>query len=355
MVRRFALDTEAHVWWIFAHIFRNIREFCLHCRICQIIVSRQILHRTVSLGNTLLESRRRLEEHVGKLGPQYRAEERGAGEDEENEEQPTGGAALGPELFTFYQAIGVNLKQIYGQTEIVGIAYMHRDGDVRPDTVGKPLPGTECRISEDGEILSRSLSVTPGYYNLPEKTEELLEGGWLHSGDQAEVDADGYYRITGRIKDMIIRGGENIYPREIEEFIFTHPKVALVAVFGVPDSYFGQEVASWIQLKAGEELDAGAVQLILLPGGGVGTHTREVFEDDGVTVELELEVARDGAALGRAEAREVDGRAEAIEGQRALLRRRGAGDAAARPAAARTRPRPRSRPAGGGRASPRGS
>ena len=71
----------------------------------------------------------------------------------------TGGAALGPELFTFYQAIGVNLKQIYGQTEITGIAYMHRDGDVRPDTVGKPLPGTECRISEEGEILSRSASV----------------------------------------------------------------------------------------------------------------------------------------------------------------------------------------------------
>jgi long-chain acyl-CoA synthetase len=69
----------------------------------------------------------------------------------------------GPELFTFYQAIGVNLKQIYGQTEIVGIAYMHRDGDVRPDTVGKPLPNTECKISEEGEILSRSPSVTPGY------------------------------------------------------------------------------------------------------------------------------------------------------------------------------------------------
>jgi acyl-CoA synthetase (AMP-forming)/AMP-acid ligase II len=81
----------------------------------------------------------------------------------------TGGAALGPELFTFYQAIGVNLKQIYGQTEIVGIAYMHRDGDVRPDTVGKPLPGTECRIAESGEILSRSLSVTPGYFNFPTK------------------------------------------------------------------------------------------------------------------------------------------------------------------------------------------
>jgi long-chain acyl-CoA synthetase len=100
----------------------------------------------------------------------------------------TGGAALGPELFTFYQAIGVNLKQIYGQTEIVGIAYMHRDGDVRPDTVGKPLPNTECKISEEGEILSRSPSVTPGYYKLPEKTEELLEGGWLHSGDAGYID-----------------------------------------------------------------------------------------------------------------------------------------------------------------------
>ena len=94
----------------------------------------------------------------------------------------TGGAALGPELFVFFQAMGVNLKQIYGQTEITGIAYMHRDGDIRSDTVGKPLPGTECRISAVGEILSRSPSVCAGYYKLPEKTAELLEDGWLHFG-----------------------------------------------------------------------------------------------------------------------------------------------------------------------------
>ncbi len=113
------------------------------------------------------------------------------------------GAALGPELFTFYQAIGVNLKQIYGQTEIVGIAYMHRDGDIRPDTVGKPLPGTECRISEAGEILSRSASVTPGYYKLPEKTAELLEGGWLHSGDAGYIDGNGHLVVIDRISDVM--------------------------------------------------------------------------------------------------------------------------------------------------------
>ena len=125
----------------------------------------------------------------------------------------TGGAALGPELFTFYQAIGVNLKQIYGQTEIVGIAYMHRDGDVRPDTVGKPLPGTECKISEDGEILSRSLSVTPGYYNLPEKTEELLEGGWLHSGDAGYIDDNGHLVVIDRVSDVMHnKTGRHVQP-----------------------------------------------------------------------------------------------------------------------------------------------
>jgi long-chain acyl-CoA synthetase len=145
----------------------------------------------------------------------------------------TGGAALGPELFTFYQAIGVNLKQIYGQTEIVGIAYMHRDGDVRPDTVGKPLPGTECRISDEGEILSRSLSVTPGYYNLPEKTDELLEGGWLHSGDAGYIDDNGHLVVIDRVADVMHnKDGEMFSPMFLENKLKFSPYIKEAVIFG---------------------------------------------------------------------------------------------------------------------------
>jgi len=150
----------------------------------------------------------------------------------------TGGAALGPELFTFYQAIGVNLKQIYGQTEIVGIAYMHRDGDVRPDTVGKPLPGTECRISEEGEILSRSASVTPGYYNLPEKTEELLQGGWLHSGDAGYIDEDGHLVVIDRISDVMhTKAGDMFSPMFLENRLKFSPYIKEAVIFGNQREY----------------------------------------------------------------------------------------------------------------------
>ncbi len=145
----------------------------------------------------------------------------------------TGGAALGPELFTFYQAIGVNLKQIYGQTEITGIAYMHRDKDIRPDTVGKPLPGTECKISDEGEILSRSASVTPGYYKLPEKTEELLEGGWLHSGDAGYIDENGHLVVIDRLSDVMHNhSGEMFSPMFLENRLKFSPYIKEAVVFG---------------------------------------------------------------------------------------------------------------------------
>lgn len=145
----------------------------------------------------------------------------------------TGGAALGPELFTFYQAIGVNLKQIYGQTEIVGIAYMHRDGDVRPDTVGKPLPGTECKISAEGEILSKSPSVTCGYYKLPEKTEELLAGGWLHSGDAGYIDANGHLVVIDRVSDVMhSKAGEMFSPMFLENRLKFSPYIKEAVVYG---------------------------------------------------------------------------------------------------------------------------
>ncbi|MFO7752167.1 MAG: AMP-binding protein, partial [Desulfobacteraceae bacterium] len=150
----------------------------------------------------------------------------------------TGGAALGPELFTFYQAIGVNLKQIYGQTEITGIAYMHRDGDVRPDTVGKPLPGTECKISEEGEILSKSPSVSPGYFDLPEKTEELLEGGWLHSGDAGFIDENGHLVVIDRVSDVMYNNkGEMFSPMFLENSLKFSPYIKEAVIYGDQEDF----------------------------------------------------------------------------------------------------------------------
>ncbi len=150
----------------------------------------------------------------------------------------TGGAALGPELFTFYQAIGVNLKQIYGQTEITGIAYMHRDGDVRPETVGKPLPGTDCKISEEGEILSRSASVSPGYYDLPEKSEELLEGGWLHSGDAGFIDEHGHLVVIDRLSDVMHNNkGEMFSPMFLENALKFSPYIKEAVIYGNKEDF----------------------------------------------------------------------------------------------------------------------
>jgi len=145
----------------------------------------------------------------------------------------TGGAALGPELFTFYQAIGVNLKQIYGQTEITGIAYMHLDGDVRPDTVGKPLPETDCKISEEGEILSRSPSVCVGYYKRDEQTEELLEGGWLHSGDAGYIDENGHLIVIDRVADVMHNTRAEMFsPMFLENKLKFSPYIKEAVIFG---------------------------------------------------------------------------------------------------------------------------
>jgi long-chain acyl-CoA synthetase len=145
----------------------------------------------------------------------------------------TGGAALGPDLFTFYQAMGINLKQIYGQTEITGIAYMHSDGDVRPDTVGVPLPGTECKISEAGEILSRSASVTQGYYKMPTETEELLADGWLHSGDAGYIDENGHLVVIDRLSDVMHTSkGEMFSPMFLENKLKFSPYIKEAVIFG---------------------------------------------------------------------------------------------------------------------------
>ena len=156
---------------------------------------------------------------------------------------------------------------MYGQTESSPVITMSSVDDameLRVATVGCACPNTEVKIAsretgetvaagEQGELCTRGYLVMKGYDQDPEATAKAVDSeGWLHTGDLASMRSDGYYRITGRAKDMIIRGGENIYPRELEEFFYTHPKVADVQVFGVPDVKLGEAVAAWIRLKSGE-------------------------------------------------------------------------------------------------------
>jgi len=163
----------------------------------------------------------------------------------------------------------------YGQTESSPVFTQTRPEDTierRVSTVGRAHEGVEVKIIDpatgetvppnvQGELCTRGYLVMKGYYNMPEQTRMVIdEQGWLHTGDLATVDEDGYYRITGRLKDMIIRGGENIYPREIEEFLYSHPKILDVQVVGVPDSTYGEQVLACIRVKPEETLTAEEVK-----------------------------------------------------------------------------------------------
>ncbi|MFO7985240.1 MAG: AMP-binding protein [Desulfatiglandaceae bacterium] len=129
----------------------------------------------------------------------------------------TGGAAMGPDHFRFFHALGVNLKQIYGQTEVAGISIVHRDGDIKFDTVGTPIPETEIKITEDGEILTKSPSVFLGYYKNEEATEKTLMDGWLYSGDRGFIDEDGHLVVFDRSKDvMTLSDGRPFSPQYLE-------------------------------------------------------------------------------------------------------------------------------------------
>jgi len=164
----------------------------------------------------------------------------------------------------------MNMKDIcitYGQTEASPATTMSKTTDsieTRVNTVGGPIFGVECKIVDpetgeelpdnmDGEFCARGYNIMKGYYKMPEATAAAIDrDGWLHSGDLCRRLPDGNYKVTGRIKDMIIRGGENIYPKEIEDFIYTHPKVSDVQVIGVPDKAYGEEIMACVILKEGE-------------------------------------------------------------------------------------------------------
>lgn len=162
----------------------------------------------------------------------------------------------------------------YGQTECSPLNHLTSPDDPlakRVETVGRAVEHLEVKIIDDkgailpigqkGEICARGYAVMHGYWNDQEKTTETIDAeGWLHSGDIGIMDTDGYTQVVGRIKDMIIRGGENIYPREVEEFLYTHPGIKEVAVFGIPDEKYGEQVCAWIQPQDGAVLTAEEVK-----------------------------------------------------------------------------------------------
>ncbi len=170
-------------------------------------------------------------------------------------------------------SVEMNMREIisvYGQTEAspgCTMGEVNEDLDHRVETVGSAFPGVECKIidpetgdelpdGESGEFVARGFNIMKGYYKMPEATAQAIDAdGWLHSGDICMRTPDGYYKVTGRLKDMIIRGGENLYPREIEEFYLTNPKVRDVQIVGVPDERYGEECCAWIILHKGETAD----------------------------------------------------------------------------------------------------
>jgi fatty-acyl-CoA synthase len=167
------------------------------------------------------------------------------------------------------EKIGADCSIVFGMTETTGAVTQSFSADgfeLKSETVGLPQPHTSIKIidpgtgetvklGQSGELCSKAFSNMKGYYNMPEKTAETIdEEGWLHSGDLAVMRPDGYVNIVGRVKDMIIRGGENIYPAEIEAFLMRHPKIAEAQVVGIPDEFMGEEVCALLRAGQGEEL-----------------------------------------------------------------------------------------------------
>jgi long-chain acyl-CoA synthetase len=179
----------------------------------------------------------------------------------------SGGAAMPEEVMrAFEEAFACKVLEGYGLSETSPVAsFNHPDRERKPGSIGTPIEGVEMKVVDDdgndaaqgevGEIVIRGHNVMKGYWNRPDATEEVMRDGWFHTGDMARVDEDGYFFIVDRKKDLIIRGGYNVYPREIEEVLYTHPAVAEAAVVGVPHAELGEEVGACVALKSGEEAE----------------------------------------------------------------------------------------------------
>jgi len=184
----------------------------------------------------------------------------------------SGGAALPVEVLRgFEEAFGCIVLEGYGLSETSPVASCnHPDRERKPGSIGTPIRGVQMRVvdkedhevpqGEVGEIVIRGPNVMKGYWHRPEETAEAIRDGWFHTGDLARVDSDGYFYIAGRRKDLIIRGGYNVYPSEIEEVLYQHPAVAEVAVIGVPHPALGQEVGAAVTLKPGAAITAEALR-----------------------------------------------------------------------------------------------
>jgi fatty-acyl-CoA synthase len=191
---------------------------------------------------------------------------------------PAGGMPVSADLVRRIESgLGARFHVSYGQTEACGLTHAVRSGDpleIRTGTVGRALPRAEVRVADPasgrtqpvgaiGEVLVRGYQVMAGYFELPEATAAAIDAeGWLHTGDLGSMDAGGHLRIQGRLKEMIIRGGENIFPREIEDVIASHPAVAAVAVVGLPDPVFGEQVAACVELVPGASADAAGLRAL---------------------------------------------------------------------------------------------
>jgi long-chain acyl-CoA synthetase len=180
----------------------------------------------------------------------------------------SGGAAMPVELMRgFEEAFGAKVLEGYGLSETSPVAsFNHPDKERKPGSIGTPVDGVEMKVFDDddnevpdgdvGEIVIRGHNVMKGYWQRDDATQEVMRHGWFHTGDMAKVDEDGYFFIVDRKKDLIIRGGYNVYPREIEEVLYEHPDVREAAVVGMPDDSLGEEVGAAVALKDGAEVSA---------------------------------------------------------------------------------------------------
>jgi long-chain acyl-CoA synthetase len=174
----------------------------------------------------------------------------------------SGGAAMPVEVMRgFEEKFGCKVLEGYGLSETSPVAsFNHPDKERKPGSIGTPIDGVEMKLADAengvGEIAIKGHNVMKGYWRNGEATEEVMRDGWFHSGDMAQIDDDGYYFIVDRKKDMIIRGGYNVYPREIEEILYEHPAVREVAVLGVPHDELGEEIGAAVALKDGQEVGA---------------------------------------------------------------------------------------------------
>jgi long-chain acyl-CoA synthetase len=184
----------------------------------------------------------------------------------------SGGSAMPVEVLKgFEEKFGCKVLEGYGLSETSPVAsFNHPDRDRKPGSIGTPIEGVEMKLVDDdgnevaqgeiGEILIKGHNVMKGYWERPEATAESIKDGWFASGDMAKVDEDGYFYIVDRKKDLIIRGGYNVYPREIEEVLYEHPAVLEAAVVGVPHAELGEEIAAAVAAKPGQTIDVAELQ-----------------------------------------------------------------------------------------------